>query len=312
VLWPFFFVSLLSFGFRTSDIDADSEFQLCLHNASFVAFRSPRDHDPLAATIFGGDGSSDHFFKRSVRHFSVSDKCLILKRNSSEVFSHWIIPQNLCPAINLVNVYGYSYKYSLTLDPGIVTCVFFSTFSSRHHISLTSANAESPFTAEFYTTSSLHTGGASKTATTTDTSSFSSGEPFFVRLSTPSKRIKTLYVSTATFQFQILYAKCRVEEIAVAEDVRADGVRVQSSDVSSEVCVNPIDEIATISIDVLAIAVVLMLCIAVLDRFGCLSWKSVLCCVATRRPFRDFSSGTLGMIGVDPSDDIDVRDDNPL
>jgi hypothetical protein len=110
----------------------------------------------------------------------------------------------------------------------------------------------------------------------------------------------------------VLYAKCRVEEMAGIEDVRADGARVQSSDVSAESCVNPIDEIVTMSLDVIAIAVLVLVCIAVLDKCGCVSWKSVLCCVATRRSFRDFSGDRMGIVGVEPSDVVEVGEDPAL
>jgi hypothetical protein len=128
-------------------------------------------------------------------------------------------------------------------------------------------------------------------------------------LTTPSSKIKTVYVSTATYHFPVLYAKCRVEEIAVIEDVRPDGARIQSSEVSAEICVNPIDEMVTISIDIVAVAAVLLICIAALDKCGYVDWKSVLCCVATRRPFRDFSGKSPGIVGVDLSDVVDIQED---
>jgi hypothetical protein len=237
-------VTLVGYGLRESFVNSSTPFQLCLPNSTIFVFRSPSDHQLLRARHLSPHHTTDYTFKRTIHHFSFTNDCLVLESNSTELIHEWILPISLCPHLNIVNVYGYSYGYSLRFSASSVVCLFFSTFSASHHITFESANPNSTFESEFYTPDSLSQRTFAKRVVTSRSTAFSSADPFLVRLTTASRAIKTVYVATTTLHLPVLYANCRAEEIDALEDVPSDGSRARAADVSNETCTNPIDAIA--------------------------------------------------------------------
>jgi hypothetical protein len=190
----------------------------------------------------------------------------------------WILPSDLCPDINVVNVYGYSYDYVLRLAPGRTTCLFFDTFSATHHIALSSANTNSTFRVEFFTHDSLAQRTFARGYTTTGSAGFSSEHSFFVRLANDGKMIKNLYVGLATLRMPVLYTECRAEELDALDELPPDGSRPHAAEVSAGVCVNPIDAIALFWGYLFVIVGITLAVVAVLNCRGWLAWGALCGC----------------------------------
>lgn len=292
-------------------IDAEDGYQLCLSNATMVLFRDSTTQNSLTVQEINEVDINETQLKRTVHHFSTSDHCVSVKSSASEMVSNWILPRDICPHTNIVNVYGYSYKYHLQLPPSKVTCVFFSRVESKHYISLASGNLNSSFTAEFYTSSSLNRmNGSARKCTTTESCSFSAMEPFFVRLTSGSEKIKTLFVSMISLQLPVLYSMCRVETVGKLGEFDINGNRMRSGDVSNEICVNPIDEIVSLGGYIAMIGLcfsVLMLGLHWAGFFSCMS----LCWCKRDKLFRDLDASRTGMgsgiVNTDVEDKIVIE-----
>jgi hypothetical protein len=273
----------MGYGFRSAALGPSAPFGLCLPNATLFAFRSPAGPHPLTARQVSGRVATDHALKRTVRHFSLSHDCVVLESPAAGAIGAWLLPADLCPDINIVNVYGSSYAYALRLPPARAACLFFEASAAPHHVALSAAHANASFRAEFYTHGSLAERTFARAHSAAGPARFSSPEPFFVRLPGDGGAARTLHVGLATLRLSALFTECRAEELDALDDLPPDGSRPHAAEASAGVCANPIDAIALFWGYALLVAGITLAVVAVLNWRGWIAWRS-LCGSAGRAP----------------------------
>lgn len=238
-----------------------------------VAIRSKTNHNMINASIIKNNLISNQLeLKQTVHHFFLKESCLQLKTNSQELINFWLIPKNLCPNLNIVNDYGYSYRYTLKMEPHNTTCIFFQGLKTKHHITISPIDSSMALKTDIYNTQSLLNNQPFQTFSTTQSShTFSDSEPFFLKLTLRSKESKIFRISLVSAEFPILYSKCKAEEIQNITDIDSVGTRYQPPNIQSTQCVNVIDELKLFLIVIFAFFALLIVILIIFYFFGCIN-----------------------------------------
>ena len=267
-----FVFCLIHFGLRSETLDKDSPFIFCLDDSSIIVIRSKTNHNSINASIIRNIQIENQLeLKKTVRHFYLNDSCLHLKTNSQEMINFWIIPKNLCPNLNIVNDYGYSYHYTIKMMPNIPTCLFFQSLTAKHHITITPFSTDLTLKTDIYNTQSLRTKTPLLTFSDNLQHSFSDSEPFFLRLLLASPEPKMFRVSLVSLNFPILYSNCKAEEIQQITSIDSEGTRHQPPNIQSSQCVNVIDELKLFLIIIVIGLIVFIIIIIIFHFSGCIS-----------------------------------------
>ena len=287
---------MVHFGFRR--INAGSDVRLCLDNTTMVGLRQESVQSTLMVSHVNQAEIEDYTLGRDHRYFSVTEQCIELKGNSNEFVNTWMIPPNVCPGQNIVNVYGYSYEYNLKLSSSKVICLFFSSISSRHHINLRAWNSNTSFTAQFYTGTSLtSTGEPVQSVSTSLSCSFSAMEPFFVRLTTGAAKAKRLHVSMVSLHLPTPSMGCRNEEV-----VEFNGNREPASvaGISDELCRSPGAEFGSFIRYIVFGAALLSVAGVILQGLGWVNWGRW--CQKHPQRFQELAADAIAHEVANPSD----------
>ena len=300
-------VAVVHFGFRK--IDVKSEVQICLKNATMVGLRGESVPGALRVSQVTPMEIADFVMGKTNRYFSVTDECVTIKSEGAETVNTWIVPRDLCPGQNLVSAYGYSYEFDLRLSASRVTCLFFSSIDSRHHVNLKTGNMNSSFVAQFYTGSSLSkTGAETQAFRTSGACSFSAMEPFFVRLTTDAARIKTIYVSLASLHLPAPMSGCKTEEIMDFDEQRSPG---RVSDISHERCLSPWEELGSLSSFVLFGVALFLVVAALLQCLGYVNWQ-LWFQSGSNQLFQELAADTIAHEVVHPSDVLHEEEEEEI
>ena len=267
-----FSICIIHFGLRSETIDKDKPFSFCPDDSSIVFIRSKTNHNTINASIIKNIQISNQLeLKQTVHHFYFNDSCLHLKTKSLEVINFWLIPNNLCPNLNIINDYGYSFRYDLKMEPLVPTCIFFQSLKTKHHITISPISSDVNLKTDIYNTKSLINKIPFQTYSTQSTQSFSDSEPFFLRLSLRSRESKMLRVSLVSVNFPILYSNCKAEKIQLIKDIDIDGKRYQHPNIQSTQCVNVIDELKIFIYVIIAIFIFFIIVLIILYFSGCIN-----------------------------------------
>lgn len=234
------FLSILHPGLQKIHINKDPT-TICAENYTVFSFRSTTTHNTLDSTLQSAippHKPHDYVIKQTAHHFEIANECLTLSGPEEEDINQWVIPTDLCSSMNIVNVYGYSYNYDLYITSEENYCMFFSSFDSKHHLSLISRGTN--FTAEYYTSETLFSKSKPLSCKST-VCHHTANVPYFVRLTSKSKKANPVSVSLVSLQFPVFYTNCRVEQIQPLEHI--DGTRIKFPGASSFKCFNLVDEI---------------------------------------------------------------------
>lgn len=237
-----------------------------------VALRSKTNHNEIDSIIVTNKKQSNITLKQTVRHFLIQDSCFRLKSNlfSHELITFWLIPKSLCANKNIINDYGYSYRYSLTLEPKMPTCLFFQHFDTKHHISITTPDRNTTVRSEIYTGISLSNRSALFSSTFSTTFLYTGDdEPYFLRIEVQNQTTKPLDISLVSAKFPIVYSNCRTEEIQEISMIDSEGSRIKPENAQLLQCRNVIDELKTFGLVTTFIVLIFCVIILLMHLFGC-------------------------------------------
>lgn len=267
-----FAFGLIHFGLRSETLEKDKPFSFCTGDSSIIVIRSKTNHNTVSASVIKNIQITNQLnLKQTVHHFLLNESCLQLKTNLQEIINFWLIPSDLCPNLNIINDYGYSYSYTLKMEPHVPTCIFFQSLSAKHHISISPIESSMLLKTDVYNTQSLLNKSPYLTFSTQQTHTFSDSEPFFLKLSLRGRESKMFRISLVSVNFPILYSKCKAEEIQFITDIDSVGTRHQPPNIQSSQCINVIDELKTFLIVIAAIFSLLIIIIIVFYFSGCIS-----------------------------------------